>query len=269
MEVLKRTGRQKYKDSSYAEAIKHGCDTVQLKYDGWWCRMEIINGEWKLYSRTERYISSGVFRYGCSGTFIGEYMFGTNWAQDPERRGNLYVFDCLALNGVNLVNASYRDRYCLLQSQKHYFPEWLRLVENFKISDRDAVWNLHVEPVQGFEGLVYRRVQDPVDSLLLREKKVCTAEFRVNGFEEGEGKYRGSLGALVCGTQKDPTSAEAKIGSGFTDEERQTIWDNQASYKGRWLEAEGKTIFEATGLLRHPTFLRWVSDRQPADHTTG
>jgi DNA ligase-1 len=55
---------------------------------------------------------------------------------------------------------------------------------------------------------------------LLKVKVMHTVDLRVIGVEEGSGKNKGTLGALIV----DYKGYQVKVGSGFTDEERQLIW---------------------------------------------
>jgi len=58
---------------------------------------------------------------------------------------------------------------------------------------------------------------------LLKRKDWQDDEFLCIGLQEGEGKYKGTLGALVCKTKEGRTFTV----SGFTDIERDTYWENQ------------------------------------------
>lgn len=250
-----QTDRQDYKDGSIDLAIENGYDTVQLKYDGWWCRMVVADGGFNLFSRTGRLLKSGVTRPGFEGTFVGEYMFGTNWAQHPSRAEKLFLFDCWGLGRHALETATFRDRYMLLKTQSIYFPDWLQILPVYPIAKAKELWTQHVE-TGDYEGLVFRRRLGTIDDVLMRAKRTVTAEFVVLGFEEGEGKHAGRLGALLCGTKQKPTEACARVGNGFSDPLREEIWANKDTWRGRWIECSGKGIFDATGLLRHPTFER-------------
>ena len=72
---------------------------------------------------------------------------------------------------------------------------------------------------QKFEGIMYRL--DPHGyteakrvSHLLKRKAWLDEEFEIIGFEEGEGKCNGLLGALVCRT---PSGKSFRVGTGFDD----------------------------------------------------
>ena len=49
-----------------------------------------------------------------------------------------------------------------------------------------------------------------------------TCDIKCTGIEEGEGKYAGTLGKIVC----DYKGYELRVGSGLTDEEREQFWND-------------------------------------------
>lgn len=247
--------RQDYKDGTIELAVENGYDCVQLKYDGWWCRLTVAAGEFTMHSRTNRLVKSGAARPGFEGTFIGEYMFGTNWAQHPTRNEKLFLFDCWGLGKHYLSTATYRDRYMLLKTQAPYLPDWMSILPVYPISQAQTLWKEQVENGE-YEGLVFRRRLGTIDDVLMRVKRTVTADFIILGFEPGEGKHAGRLGALLCGTKEKPTEACARVGNGFSEALREEIWANQGIWYGRWIECSGKGLFESTGLLRHPSFER-------------
>lgn len=57
---------------------------------------------------------------------------------------------------------------------------------------------------------------------LLKVKQMHTVDLRVIGLQEGEGKYKGSLGAILV----DYKGYELGVGSGFSDKERELYWGN-------------------------------------------
>lgn len=81
---------------------------------------------------------------------------------------------------------------------------------------------------------------------------------------EGSGKYEDSMGAIVClYTNKRGEQSYLGVGSGFTDDQRQHIWDHPELYIGRRAEIEcfGEST-NAQGLtsLNCPIFKRFVGE---------
>lgn len=66
-------------------------------------------------------------------------------------------------------------------------------------------------------------------SNLLKVKVMQDADLEIIGFKEGEGKFAGTLGALVVDYKGTPVG----VGSGLTEETRNLLWHNQGEYLGR------------------------------------
>lgn len=89
----------------------------------------------------------------------------------------------------------------------------------------------------------------------LKVKKFYTMDLPIIGFEEGTGKLKGTLGALIA----DFDGNVVKIGSGFSDADRDLIWNNKADYIDRIVEVKYKDITKdkSTGLrsLQFPIYI--------------
>ena len=82
--------RQDYKDITLNQ-IPHDHDICQLKYDGIWCAAHA-------QMRTVNYVSrNGLVKRTDhnvvvpDGIYIGELMFGSEWAQVPERKNKFFL----------------------------------------------------------------------------------------------------------------------------------------------------------------------------------
>lgn len=250
------TDRQPYEDSNIVDAKNAGCDTLQLKYDGWWARVVCADGEAQVFSRTQRLVHSFQIDPLCFGVFIGEYMFGTQWSQKQDRYGKIFLFDCWSTSGQDTTSFEYKERYRLIRANLPLLGDTVRLVQNYPITAYDEVWKSFVATGE-YEGVVYRRRDGKATDTLLRQKRKVTKDFQVTGFVPGEGKHLGRLGALL-GQSAD--GVRISVGGGFDDAERQHIMDNPGQYLGRWFEVEGYAEF-ASGSLRHPQFIRWRDDK--------
>lgn len=88
---------------------------------------------------------------------------------------------------------------------------------------------------------------------LLKLKVMNTCDLKIIGFEEGDGKYEGSLGNIIC----DYKGYQLGVGSGFDDKQREQIWNNQEEYLNRIAEIQyfEETYNDKGGLsLRFPIF---------------
>ena len=90
---------------------------------------------------------------------------------------------------------------------------------------------------------------------LIKVKKFYTYDLEVVGIEEGTGRNKGTLGALVVKYKNNTVN----VGSGFTDEERSYYWNNQDEIIGRVIEVKYKEITtdKKTGLesLQFPVYI--------------
>lgn len=91
---------------------------------------------------------------------------------------------------------------------------------------------------------------------LIKIKKFFSMDLPVVSVEEGSGRLKGTLGALVV-QYKDNT---INVGSGFDDSTRKELWGNRDSIVGRIIEVKYKEITKdkKTGLesLQFPVFVR-------------
>lgn len=110
----------------------------------------------------------------------------------------------------------------------------------------------------GYEGLMCIRdmpYQRKRHKGILKVKSFKSADLKIIGFTEGEGKYQGTLGAIIVEYKGNTIN----VGSGYTDEQRKQIWDNKDSLLGRVVEVKYKEESQdkTTGLysLQFPIFI--------------
>jgi DNA ligase 1 len=113
---------------------------------------------------------------------------------------------------------------------------------------------------QGFEGAMVKS-PDAVYKFgrskhVLKCKSFFDADVPVTGFREGTEKLAGNLGSLFV----DFNGVEVNVGSGFSDEQRAEIWNNQDKYLGMIAECRYQEI-TPDGSLRFPTFVCWRLDK--------
>jgi DNA ligase-1 len=101
---------------------------------------------------------------------------------------------------------------------------------------------------------------------LLKVKKMQTMDLEIIGFEEGEGRLAGKLGAVLV---RYKNGNVVKVGSGFSDDLRVTIWVNQSDYLGNICEVqyfEETTNADGGESLRFPIFKDFRPDKTEADY---
>lgn len=250
--------KQTYKDVEFADLFTNATawDLVQLKYDGHWCRLEFDSeGNGYGYSSTGNLETSIDCPSLANYTFIGEHIYGTNWAKKGGREGVLVLFDCVVRSGVDISTQPYELRHTLLSDLIPTIPrERLFVAYTVSISHLKLLWDKFVLGPQSFEGIVLRKWDQPYETTLHRCKRDYEQTYYAIGFVEGKGRLTGTLGAVIGG---DEHGLElCRVGGGFSDEHRIEIWNNQEKYLNRQFDAVGKGLFES-GALRHPNFLRW------------
>ena len=124
--------------------------------------------------------------------------------------------------------------------------------------DHTEIWNcLDYAENNDMEGVIVN-LDTPYECKrsknLLKVKKFYTYDLEVVDMEEGDGRNKGTLGALVVKYKNNTVN----VGSGFTDDERKHFWGNKDDIIGRVIEVKFKeiTIDKKTGLesLQFPVF---------------
>lgn len=100
---------------------------------------------------------------------------------------------------------------------------------------------------------------------LMKVKKMNTLDLEIIGFEEGEGRLAGTLGAILV-RYKDGNTV--RVGSGFSDEMRKHIWSDPNNFIYRVAEIqyfEETTNKDGGKSLRFPVFKDIRYDKPTAD----
>jgi DNA ligase-1 len=113
----------------------------------------------------------------------------------------------------------------------------------------------------GYEGIM---IKDPEAGYeckrsvaWLKQKPYIEVTLEVKNVEEGTGKNVGRLGALVCEGQDDGKSIAVNVGSGLTDDMRNSIWADSTSVIGQLVEVRADAVTQnqdGTYSLRFPRF---------------
>jgi len=179
-----------------------------------------------------------------------------------------HIFDCLPLDefqkGKSKKRCIERKKFLSRLFNEYDLPhckEVKPLYIGNDLSEVDRLMEFAIS--QGWEGLMCN-LDKPYEckrtDSILKVKTMNTCDLKVIGFEEGTGKYTGKLGALIV----DYKGYQVGVGSGFTDYDRECIWDNRDEYLGKIVEVQ---YFEESknqdgGLsLRFPVFKRLRLDK--------
>jgi bifunctional non-homologous end joining protein LigD len=198
-----------------------------------------------------------------------------------------YVFDLLDLDGESLLELPYERRRELLAGLD-LAGDAVRVPTAFTEVHGPAV--LHTAELAGFEGVVAKRLSAPYragkrSADWTKVPLIRTQEVLIVGYELGEGRRAGTLGALLLGVrdEHDQLRYAGQVGTGFTDAMLHHLYEQLAvrrrssppvpdvprdhARKARWVEPDmvGEVAYRtwtADGRLRHASW-RGLRPDQP------
>jgi DNA ligase 1 len=259
---------------------------VSPKLDGYRCLAVGIKGDFTLYSRNGSVYHNfpqikeeleKTFPSGCH-VFDGEIMSDSfNDMQKSafaSKRGTAvgdvkyFMFDCL--NFWQWESGKFIDGYT--QRWKKLFdtfdmlidkPKLLSVVPHYLCDDIDTVRTMQSKfEEMGYEGCMANPdipyYMGRKSNSLLKFKSMLTWDCVITGFVEGEGRLTGTLGKVLV---KQENGVNGEVGSGFSDAERNFIWENKESVLGMAIEVKFQEIIDPTGKMRFPIFLRYRNDK--------
>jgi len=113
---------------------------------------------------------------------------------------------------------------------------------------------------EGYEGAMIKFLDAPYKFgrgyEVMKLKAFHDVDLPITGLLEGTGKHAGKLGSF----QVDYQGVEVQVGSGLTDNLRESIWADQESFLGRIIEVRYQEV-TPDGSLRFPTFVCFRNDR--------
>ena len=269
------------------DKLPKGMKFVTEKYDGVRCFTQIRNGRIIMKSRQNKMfeglveIVTAIADLGLDNVCLdGELLaidspYETVYkdtmkivsTKDEEKHGVKYMlFDIIPLSEFNNKEGKmkYSDRRAWLDTIKE--NEFINVAPIlYKGTDIDEVLKVLDEcRGNGAEGCMIN-TDKPYEfkrsKVLQKLKVMSTCDLRVIGFEEGDGKLKGTLGKIICNYK----GFDLGVGSGFSEAMRDEIWNNQDKYLGKISEIQ---YFEQTnndegGLsLRFPVFKQWRFDKE-------
>ena len=119
---------------------------------------------------------------------------------------------------------------------------------------------------KGFEGIMIKDVDAPYECkrshFMLKAKPFIEVSLEIKDTEEGTGRNAGKLGALICEGKDDDKFIRVNVGSGLTDDNRDTFWADRERLVGQIVEIRADAITqnqdtENEWSLRFPRFMRF------------
>jgi DNA ligase-1 len=156
-----------------------------------------------------------------------------NSDKESKEELKLVIFDMILTsefeNGLSTL--TYKDRKHILQNYQRVFDNVgltnIEVVPMFyEGTDQSKIWEwLDYAEENDMEGIMIN-LDTPYEcrrvKTLIKVKKFFDTDLRCTDIEQGSGKYANTLGAIVC----DYKGNELRVGSGFTDEQRDYYWNN-------------------------------------------
>lgn len=261
------------------KAIDHdGYVFVQAKIDGVRClifreagKLHILSREGIPFIALQSFAEHAFNAVEIPDGFVVEAEFKTYGISFQEMNGHarrhepldlahwdksyFHPFACVPLATLEMTgdkefsNVDSRSLALLIQGTKFLHPPRFTA---FSLDEIDKFYSIFLDT--GFEGAVIKEAggayRNGKKVGWWRKVPLETLDGRIIGFEEGEKKLKGTLGAIVVQLE---SGIVCKAGSGFDDGLRNAIWANPDDYLGRCVELECKERYES-GVPRQPIF---------------
>ena len=254
---------------------------VEPKLDGIRCFAIVEKGEALLYARSGKLISNFDSTIGVelaklpAGCYDGEIM-GEDFIalmRQAYRKENvvtddtyLSLFDYLPMIEWKSREASMscKERYTTLYDNLKCVRglKYLKLIPRYIVpADYDSIKEWHDEfVVTGYEGAMVKDLDAPYKfgrgPEVMKLKAFHDADLKIERLLEGTGKHSKKLGSVVVNYH----GVEVQVGSGFSDELRESIWEAPDEFIGRLIEVRYQEV-TPDGSLRFPTFVCFRNDR--------
>ena len=232
-----------------------------------------------------KHMSSGILKQGfvLDGEVVGNSF--QELMRQARRKENVaaedsvfHVFDIIPLADFRRGhwNAQLSKRIGLLEAMQPAFDKMpnMELLPHLQVDLDTHEGNNQLERyakdmvAAGFEGIMIKNLDAPYlckrSTDWMKWKPTITVDLEVIGLEEGTGRNKGRLGALVCNGVDDGKEITVNAGSGFSDAERDSLWEDRNLIFGRTVEIMADAITQnqdGTYSLRFPRFVRFRDDK--------
>jgi len=173
------------------------------------------------------------------------------------------MFDCLFFNGVDLRDKPYSFRLGVLAAVRVLIQdERFHTVPFTVVNNRKECEELMNRAILlGFEGIVVKSLNKAYydKGAMLKCKKFETVDVVVYDYQQGNGKYADTIGALKVGYYDNGKIVHISDVNCSTDEERNYWRDNWNSLKETVIEVKCQEITDRS--LRHPVYIRRRPDK--------
>ena len=213
------------------------------------------------------------------GEIVGEsfqkLMRQAHRKSDAETSGMVYhIFDILPLEAFKEGhwNAQQYKRLEWLESARNQLMETdcLRIMNGLEVdldtAEGHDIMQRYAEDAvaEGFEGIMIKAMDAPYEckrsDFWMKWKPVISVDLEIVGFEEGTGRNKGRLGAIICEGDDNGRRIRVNVGSGLSDDDRDGYWAGRDNLLGHLVEIQADAVTQnqdGTYSLRFPRFLRF------------
>ncbi len=219
-------------------------------------------------------------RFVLDGEIVGEsfqtLMRQAHRKKDAKTTGMVYhIFDFIPLDDFErgYWNAQQHKRLDILEKARDVLKEstdCLRIMPGLEVDldtaeGQDIMHRFAQDAVeQGYEGIMIKSLDAPYEckrsSFWMKWKPTITVDLNIVGFEEGTGRNKGRLGAIICEGVDDGRDIRVNVGSGLSDADRDEYWGSRTDLLGRVVEVQADAVTQnqdGSYSLRFPRFLRF------------
>lgn len=214
-------------------------------------------------------------RQGGNG-ILNKAVKGTISAEEVARiRGT--VWDAIPLKDFkqDVYKEQYKDRFAKLSNAvsdyKNNSPVsfFVSLTPSQKVYSLEEAQELFQQYLaEGQEGIILKSAdgiwENKRSKKQIKFKGELECDLKITGIEEGTGKYKGYLGAIIC--ESSDSIVQVRVGSGMTEDQRKTYFTSEligkivaVKYNARIKNAKGEES------LFLPIFLEVREDKTEAD----
>ena len=232
------------------------------------------------FSHITDYLSKYINEFGRSMVLDGEVVSHTfqDLMKQVHRKDNveagdarLVLFDCLPLvefkQGVSVMGLRRRREF--LKNWSNIFADsgFIEIVAQREfdldvLTDEFDFKDYNQEMVDaGYEGIMIKDPDSKYEckrsTAWLKQKPFIEVSLAVTGYEEGTGRNKDRLGALICEGEDSGKTISVNCGSGFSDSDRTELWAGRDSLVGQVVEVRADAITQnqdGTYSLRFPRF---------------
>jgi ATP-dependent DNA ligase len=250
---------------------------IMEKKDGWLLYCDYIDGKWgKLSSRAEREIPSVdylneliakslspkenlrlIFEATIPNMQFHELNGVLNRKSEEASDVVLNLHDAIFLDRPELAfNERYKYANIAYEMLKVWLGHWVELIPILAVtSDEELIYKYFNSILElGGEGVILKNWEAGYffgkrNANMMKIKEEVTKDLAVVGMVEGEGKYQGTLGALIV-QSRDGTKHQV---SGMTDDQRERWWNSRELIVGQVVEVKAMKELP-DGQLREPRF---------------